>query len=403
MPQDIYITSYGIISGIGHNAEETLSALLQLKSGVGKISNLNTRHTDIPCAEVRLTDEEMKDILGIPGEEIITRVSLLGIWAAREAYEKACLSEARALGLKIGFINGTTVGGMEKSEEYYKEFIDPDSTLYSGYISAHDCGACTEVIADSLDRFDFVSTTSTACSSALNSLILGANLVKAGILDCVIAGGTECLSKFHVNGFNTLMILDRQQCRPFDAERAGLNLGEGAAYLVIENQKSLEKKGTKPIAKLAGWGNACDAFHQTASSPDGIGAVLAIRQALRMSRLSPSDIDYINAHGTGTQNNDESEGAAVMTVFGESIPPLSSTKSYTGHTTSAAGAVESVISLLAMENRFLPPNLLFEKKMESLTFEPVKELRKGIDIHHILNNSFGFGGNSSAVIFSKIA
>lgn len=401
MQSKIFITSLGIISGIGIGKEKTLHSLLNNYSGVGAIRFLETKHRDLVSSEVKYSDSELREMLGIDQNQIITRVSLLGAVAAKEAYKNAHFENAKSLGLRTGFLNGTTVGGMEKSESFYMDFIDPECNTNTAYISAHDCGACTEVIADYLDHFDFVSTTSTACSSALNSIILAANLIRTGVIDCAIAGATECLSKFHLNGFNTLMILDKEQCRPFDAERAGLNLGEGAAYLVMESEEAVRRRGSKPVAILSGWGNACDAYHQTASSPEGVGAVLAMRQALEMSGLQIQDINYVNAHGTGTPNNDESEGAALMTIFGNQVPPVSSTKSYTGHTTSAAGAVESVICLLAMEHRFIPPNLLFSNKIVNHNFCPVKELVTEVDIHHILNNSFGFGGNSSSVIFSK--
>lgn len=402
MSDSIFVTSLGIVSGVGVGIDKTLDSLLSLYSGVGKLKYLNTFHNDIPCSEVQLSDEEIRTILNISEDEIITRTSLLGILAAKEAYDNAEFSNCKKLNLRIGFINGTTVGGMEKSEKYYADFINPESNNYNGFIDAHDCGACTEKIADYLDNFDFVSTTSTACSSAVNTIILASNLIKAGILDCVIAGGTECLSLFHLNGFNTLMILDPHQCRPFDESRAGLNLGEGAAYLVLENEKSIKLRHSKPICKIAGWGNSCDAFHQTASSPDGKGATLSMQKAIDMSGLKLTDIDYINAHGTGTLNNDESEGTAVMNVFGNQVPPISSTKSFTGHTTSAAGSVESVISILAMQNDFLPPNLMFKNKIEKLNFTPIQNLVKNVKVNNILNNSFGFGGNNSSIIYSKI-
>jgi 3-oxoacyl-[acyl-carrier-protein] synthase-1 len=326
----------------------------------------------------------------------------LGVLAAQEAFLSAGLSENIPAQLRIGFLNGTTVGGMERSEQYYKDFIDPQSHAHTPYIAAHDCGACTEKIADYMGRFDYVSTTSTACSSAVNTLILACNMIEAGLLDVVIAGGTECLTKFHLNGFNTLMILDRKPCRPFDETRAGLNLGEGAAYLVLESEKSVQQRQIKSIAKISGWGNACDAYHQTASSPDGKGAMLAMQQALDMSGLQPSDIDYISAHGTGTDNNDESEGTAVMNLFGAYIPPISSTKGFTGHTTSAAGSVEAVIALLAMQHRFLPPNLNFTQQMYQLSFKPITQFTENVEICHLLNNSFGFGGNNSSIIFSNL-
>ena len=244
----------------------------------------------------------------------VTRTSLMGILAAKNALAHANVIPMKSL--HIGFISSTTVGGMEKSEQYYNDFLENDSR--NDYIKIHDCGACTEVIADYFGGFSYVSTISTACSSSANAIALGSNLIKQGILDIVVAGGSECLTKFHLNGFNTLMILDRAHCRPFDASRAGLNLGEGAAYLVLESEENAKARNAKPLCKVAGYGNACDSYHQTASSPEGKGATMAMQYALDMSGLKSSDIDYINAHGTGTVNNDESEGIAIMNVFGNS-------------------------------------------------------------------------------------
>ena len=279
------------------------------------------------------------------------------------------------------------------------EYSDKDE-----YIAMHDCGACTEFIAEEYaGKFDLTTTISTACSSAANAVILGANLILSGVVDMAVVGGTECLSKFHLNGFNTLMILDRQPCRPFDAERQGLNLGEGAAYLVLETSDTARERNVKPLCKISGYGNACDAFHQTATSPNGEGAFLAMSKALAASGLKPNDIDYINAHGTGRTNNDLSEGTALERVFGAGkVPPVSSTKCYTGHTTSASGGIESVISILALLHNFCPVNLNFKERIEGLSFSPVTEAESEKELHNVLSNSFGFGGNDSSLIFSKI-
>jgi 3-oxoacyl-[acyl-carrier-protein] synthase-1 len=257
------------------------------------------------------------------------------------------------------------------------------------------------MIADHFGLFSMVDTISTACSSAANALMLGARLIRDGRADVVVAGGSECLTKFHLNGFHTLMILDREPCKPFDAARAGLNLGEGAAYLVLESEASAGKRKAAPLCCLSGYGNACDAYHQTASSPEGEGAYLSMIRALASAALSPADISYINAHGTATENNDLSEGIAIQRVFGERIPPVSSTKAFTGHTTSAAGGVEAVISLLALQHNFIPVNLRFSSPMKDLSFVPAtEETPLGGPLRHILSNSFGFGGNDTSLIFS---
>jgi len=397
MQEKVVVTGLGIISAIGLSTDETVKSLLSGVSGIGRISHLDTIHTEIPCAEVQMSDDELRKSLLISADEVITRTSLLGIAAVKEAMRYASLNPDRKL--RIGFISGTTVGGMEKSEAYYTDFISNDN--HKEYIDAHDCGACTEKIADYFNCFGYVSTISTACSSAANAIILGSELIKNDILDVVVAGGTECLTKFHLNGFNTLMILDSRPCRPFDDSRAGLNLGEGAGYLVLESASVARQRKAEVICTVSGYGNACDAYHQTASSPEGKGAVLAITEALAMASLDPCQVDYINAHGTGTGNNDMSEAQALVTVFGDKLPPFSSTKPFTGHTTSAAGGIESVISILALRHGFLPNNLNFETPMKDLPVVPLTAVNSKVSLKHVLSNSFGFGGNNSTIIFSR--
>jgi 3-oxoacyl-(acyl-carrier-protein) synthase len=249
--------------------------------------------------------------------------------------------------------------------------------------------------------FQYITTLSTACSSGANAVALGANLIKAGLMDVAVVGGSECLTRYHLNGFNSLMILDHEPCRPFDDSRAGLNLGEGAAYLVLEKESTAKGRNATPVGELSGYGNACDAFHQTATSADGKGLQLSMQKALRMSGLETSEVDYINAHGTGTPNNDLSEGRAIKAIFGSALPAISSTKAMTGHTTSASGSIEAVVSLLALENGLIPGNLRFRTPMKELPLEPVVATLER-ELRHVLTNSCGFGGNCTTLIFSKI-
>jgi len=197
-----------------------------------------------------------------------------------------------------------------------------------------------------------------------------------------------------------LMILDSNPCKPFDDGRNGLNLGEGAAYLVLQSEKSATPKNV--LCELKGYGNANDAYHQTALSPEGRGAVISMRKALENSGLIPEQIDYINTHGTATQNNDLSEGIAIENIFNKKIPFISSTKSKTGHTLGASGGIEAVISIQSILNGVIPSNLNFKDQMKELSFKPVANLIKGIEIKNVLSNSFGFGGNNTSLIFSKV-
>jgi len=398
MSKRIFVTGIGIISGIGNNVEETLQSIKDKKSGIEEIKYLKTIHKGvIPVSEVKLSEDELFDKTGLDKKEPYTRSTLIGILAAREAVKNANINDMKEF--RTGLISGTTVGGMDKSELFYKDLLENSDHLE--FIESHDCGDSTERIADYIGVKDFVSTTSTACSSAANSMILGSRMIKNGLLDRVIAGGIESLTRYHMNGFNTLMILDKEACKPFDENRKGLNLGEGAAFLVLESEELVKKSGKKVLAELTGYGNSCEAFHQTASTPEGKGAYAAMKEAIDRSGLKPEQIDYINAHGTGTDNNDLSEGRAIDKLFGSNPPKVSSTKAYTGHTTSAAGAVEAVLSILAIQKNMVFPNLNFETQMKELSFKPITELLENVKVDHVLSNSFGFGGNNSALIFSR--
>src|SRR5690606_23819246 len=207
--------------------------------------------------------------------------------------------------------------------------------------------------------------------------------------------------KFTLNGFNTLMIVDQHYCQPFDENRRGLNLGEGAGYIVLVSEKVAATLKNAPVCTLSGYCNANDAYHQTASSPDGTGSYLAMKGALQQSGLQPGQIDYINLHGTGTQNNDIAEGTAIKILFEGHYPPMSSTKAFTGHTLGASGGIEAVFSMLAIQYGLIYPNLRLETPMEALPFIPETDFKKGAAIRHVLSNSFGFGGNCSSLIFSK--
>ena len=398
MPRRIFVTGLGIITGIGNNLAETKDSLFHLRTGIGKIQFLETNLRDeIPVSEVKCSLEECFHLAGIPVTEGYSRNALLGIIAAKEAYGDAQFGDFP--GLRTGLISATTVGGMDRCELYYEDFLTNDSRNI--YIDSYDCADSTEKIADVLGIKDYLTTISTACSSSANAIQLGARMIRNGDLDRVVAGGTETLTKFHLNGFNALKILDKEPCKPFDEKRNGINLGEGAAYIVLESGESVKQSGKPVICELTGWGNSCEAFHLTASSPDGIGAYLAMKKAIDMSGLNIGDIDYINAHGTGTDNNDISEGKAIERLFGSEVPPVSSTKPYTGHTTSAAGATEAIISILCLLEQVIWPNLNFSEPMKELHFTPVQELLKGKKVINVMTNSFGFGGNDTSLIFSN--
>ena len=396
MADRVFVTGIGIICAIGKNTAETFDSLRATRSGISRLSILDSIHRDeLPAGEIKLTNQELGDLAGITDLDMHPRTALLGMIAAEEALQSAGI-DPKDKQFRTGVIAASTVGGMDKTEINYRNYNL--GKPYNNFVLTHDCSYNTEQIAIRFGFHDMVSTISTACSSSANSIMFGARLIKHGILDRVLAGGSDSLSKFTLNGFNTLMILDKQHCRPFDKSRAGLNLGEGAAFLVLESEIALGDR--TPLCELSGYANANDAYHQTASSPDGYGPFLSMTDALTNARLKPGFIQYINAHGTGTDNNDLTEGIAIERIFGEQVPLVSSTKPFTGHTLGAAAAVEAVISILSIQNQMVFPNLNFREKIDELHFEPVKELITGIKLQHVLSNSFGFGGNDSTLIFS---
>lgn len=396
MSHSIAITGSGIICAIGSDKKTVAKSLQNRKSGIGIMQHLNSVHKELPVGEVKQSNDELKELLGVSLDIELSRTTLLGAYALKQAIDDAGLSIAQLNDKKVTLISGTTVGGMDVTEHHYHSMVEGNKDALK-YVTRHDCGSNTSEISKLLDLNCEVITISTACSSALNAIILGVRMLLANETDYVLAGGSESLSVFHLNGFNSLMILDHEQCRPFDATRKGLNLGEGAAYVVLERKDDI-KRDVNIQAFVRGYGNRCDAFHQTATSPNGEGAFLAMKDALEMGHISVSEIDYINAHGTGTPDNDRSESAAIKRLFGSNVPCVSSTKSYTGHTTSASGSIETVISIISMQNSFVPVNIPWKLQDEGCIIPQTISEHKSLN--NVLCNSFGFGGNDSSLLLS---
>lgn len=417
----IYVTGLGIVSGIGIGVSENIEALRQGKHGIGKVTLFPTA-LDVPVSEVKHNNKELKQLLGISPQRTVSRTALLGMVAAKEALEDAGLNQRTSRyarqpsqhiqqppqqdsqqtqqdsqPLRIGFISATSVGGMDLSEHFYESFKENPKRGRLREVISHDCGASTELIASYLGINDFITTISTACSSAANAIMLGARMIKHGLLDAVVVGGTDALCRFTLNGFNSLMILDKAHCRPFDRSRTGLNLGEGAGYLVLQPESSLRRT---PYCELSGYANTNEAYHQTGSSPEGDGAFLSMSEAIASSGISPEEIDYINVHGTGTPGNDASEGMALQRIFGEHVPPFSSVKAFIGHTLGASEGIEAVYSVLSLYKGMIYPNLNFTDAMPETGLIPETTFREGIPVRHVLSNSFGFGGNDSSLLFS---
>lgn len=386
----IFVTGIGVVSAIGVGVEENLCSLKSGVTGIGRSTEF-----DLMLGEVKLSNEAIFTKFNLPREDF-SRTSLLALIAAKEAWgENKCNEQVRS-----GLISATCVGGLDRMEKYYfQSQNDEHSDTHS--LMTHDNGRTTERIAKELGINGYIGTISTACSSGANAIMQGARMIEGDKLDKVLVGGSDPLAVFNIKGFSSLMIYDNELCKPFDDSRKGLNLGEGAGFLVLENEYSISKSGNIPLCLLSGWNNSADAFHQTASSANGNGATLAMMRALAKAKISAEKISYINAHGTGTDNNDLSELMALINIFGDRMPPFSSTKGFTGHTLAAAGAIEAVYCVQSVVNDVLLPNLNFSTVMHETALVPETAFRTDTKVEYALSNSFGFGGNCTCLIFGK--
>lgn len=399
MTEEVYITGLGIISSLGLHVDQTLESFRTHRSGIATLQHLATRHQEsFPCGEVPISNASLAELHQLPPG--LSRTILLSYHAAHDAVSH--LPESFKTDFRVGFISASTVGGMDKTEDYFsKSLVDPNTGVVQDTRN-HDCGKPTDYVFKLLGLKGFVSTVSTACSSSANAIMLGARMLRTEKLDIILAGGVDALTRFTLNGFSTLMIVDQKQCRPLDKSRTGLNLGEGAAYVVMMRSSTAKKLGLEGLSRLTGFANTNDTFHQTALSNDGNGPFAAMKMALTMANIQPEDVSYINLHGTGTPNNDMAEGNAIKRIFHPVYPMLSSTKSFTGHTLGASGAIESVLSVLAIQHGVVYPNFSFCAADEGVAFRPVTKYLENQKINHVLSNSFGFGGNCTSLLFSSL-
>ena len=396
--KNVFITGMGIISSLGKNVNENLTNLQHGNSGIRKSIFFESKYASVfSFGEVNDSNKNLQDQLGLSHEKGLTRTTLFAFKAFDEAAKDANLSEEEISSFDTAFISASTVGGMCAHDQLYKDANMQSES--SDFLPYYHFSAHTLQLIKKYNIKGITNTFNTACSSSANAIMYGSRLIKSGIVKRAIAGGTDSLSKYTVNGFNALKILSDSYCQPFDEYRKGLSLGEGAAYLVLESEEICSSK--KKYAQVSGYGNSNDAFHPSTLSDDAIGITNAITKALVSAKLESSKIDYINAHGTGTENNDLVELRGFSKIF-KIIPPYNSTKSYTGHTLGAAGAIEAVFSILSICNKELYPSLNWNTPIAPFNTAPIKYYQKNININHVLSNSFGFGGNCTSLIFSKI-
>lgn len=380
----ILISGLGAVSAAGAGINETLKTFSEGKRLISSFPSAFETSLDCPVMEV-------KDFSAEPSKTIAM---------AKVACEEA-LVEAKSPrekgNLKIGVVVGTTVGCMFQSLDFYKDYkkgTAPDSGVIKKYLRSDPAKWLK-------NHFHFEGpflTVTTACASGANAIGIGSEWIKAGLCDMVLAGGTDELDLIPYTGFNSLMLLSKSPCKPFDKNRNGLNLGEGAGFVVLESFKSAQARGFKSDLFLAGYGTATDAWHLTGPHPEGLYLERAIHKAFQAAGISALEIGYVNAHGTSTPENDKTEGKVLKKLFSHS--GISSTKGFTGHTLGAAGGLEAVFSALALRHEFIPPNAGFEEEDPEIGFSPVTESRS-FSGTYVLSTSLGFGGVNAALIVGK--
>jgi 3-oxoacyl-[acyl-carrier-protein] synthase II len=401
----VAITGVGVIAATGPDVQALDNALREGRDGVGELTLWDSPLADFPVGQVRDDLPELLDSrIEIPARtrKRLTRADMLALAATAEALGQAGLQTPELESGNAGVYLGQSVCGTLVSEDIYiravRQAHESPPPRLTGMLF-HEGAHTLDMLASLLRLPGPSMALMTACSSGANAIGLAADRIRAGRASVMVAGGSDSLSQIAFNGFCSLKVVSPDGPRPFDHDRQGMMLGEGAGVLVLEDLEHAQRRGAKALALLTGYGHSCDAHHLTAPHPEGRGARLAMAEALAQAGISPGEVDYVNAHGTATLDNDRTEAIALEALFGPDGVPVSSTKRFTGHTLAAAGGVEAVIAVWALMHGMMPRNLGLREKLEGASIDVVHETREAA-LRHVVSSSFGFGGNNAALVIS---
>jgi len=397
--KQVAITGLGIFCSTGKNVEEFAQSLKEGRTGIGLITLFDT--SKYPCkigAEIR--DYRPEEFFKKKELKKLSRTDQFGLIASEEAVKTSAIRSYPSE--EVGVCLGAGAGGMFEAETYHREILvkgKSKPSLIWPFIPSYTTDRVAEKFGFSGPKF----TVTTACSSSATAVGYGADLILTGKSKAIVCGGSEALSELTFGGFNSLKATDPSPCRPFDRKRAGMSLGEGAGILILEDLDEAERRGVKIIAEFLGYGIGGEAYHITAPEPTGIGGARIMKEAIEESGIPVTEVDYINAHGTGTPLNDKAETISIKNVFGEraySIP-VSSIKSSVGHCLGSAGAIEAVASILSIIHQFIPPTLNHQRGDEDCDLDYVPGKSRHAEVGVVLSNSFAFGGNCTSLVFGK--
>jgi 3-oxoacyl-[acyl-carrier-protein] synthase II len=396
----VVITGIGVFCSIGKNVEEFCQSLKDGQTGIGQVTLFDT--SKYPCkigAEIK--DYRAEKFFEKRELKRISRADQFALIASQEAVNASGINSYSSG--EVGVCLGAGAGGMFEAETYHREILlkgKSKPSLIWPFIPSFTTDRVAERFGFSGPKF----TVTTACSSSSTAIGYGADLIRSGKSKAVLCGGSEALSELTFGGFNSLKVMDPSPCKPFDQKRAGVSLGEGAGVLILEDLDEAMKRGAKIYAEFLGYGIGGEAYHITAPEPTGMREACIMKEAIEESRITPAEVDYINAHGTGTPLNDKVETLSIKNVLREGAYsiPISSIKSMVGHCLGSAGAIEAVASTLSIVHGFVPPTVNLKERDEDCDLDYVMEKARDMKVKVVLSNSFAFGGNCTTVVFGKL-
>jgi 3-oxoacyl-[acyl-carrier-protein] synthase II len=395
----VAITGIGILSGLGTTREATWDAMLQGECAIRDLTLFDTEGYRARCAaEVPAWDT---DALTPYQRRRWSRSDQLAVLASREALEDAELAGAGIAPSRIGVVLGAGTGDLLRNEDYYFTMLRQGlGRTRPTWIYNHFSSTPTDVVASHFGFEGLRSCMVSACSSSTIAIGHAADAIADGRLDAAVCGGTDALSRLTFSGFNALRVMDPAPCRPFDASRAGMNIGEGAAILVLEAWESARRRGAAVYAEVAGYGLSCEAFHPTAPEPEGQAIAATIHAALRAAHVQPAEVDHVNAHGTATPQNDRAEARGLQRVFGERAAhiPVTSIKSMIGHCLGAAGALEAATLALTISRSVVPPTIHHDRTDPECGLDIVANTPREVPVRCGVSTSLAFGGNDAVVV-----
>jgi 3-oxoacyl-[acyl-carrier-protein] synthase II len=389
--KSVAVTGLGVVSPFGAGVKAFWEGIASGSCAIRPITLIETE--GFRC---RIAAEVPAGIAGLGRPSRADRMALA---AAREALDDAGIGRAERADAAL--IVGAVGGGMMETEAWYWQRTRAGAASMPPALTSCFPSSHADVVGSALGLGGPRETIVTACSSGAGSLALAADLVADGVVPLAVAGGVDALTRICFMGFNALKLLDPAPCRPFDRDRRGMSLGEGAAFVVLEDPRRAKARRARVYAELAGYGMTGDAYHVTAPHPEGEGMARAMRDALAQAGVAPGDVGYVNAHGTATLQNDRIEARAMRAVFGEGRVLVSSTKSMIGHTMAAAGSLEAVATVLALVNEIVPPTARLENVDPEIGFDCVPHKAREVAVEYAISNSFGFGGQNVTLLFRR--